>query len=82
MIPVIVVKVAQNEVYHLRIDKPFESYLSRLFIAIANPIKEVKDSKTVIVEFTMMQEEDYLSIPSTNNFASIPRFIQNLENKT
>ena len=79
MIPVIVVKVGLGEVYHLRIDKPFESHLARLFIAIANSIKDKKDSKTIKVKFTMMEEEKYLKIPSTNNFSSIPRFILNEE---
>ena len=76
MIPVAVIEVKKNEVYHLRLDKPFESYLARLFISIAKDIKTPQQAYRVLIDFTVMNEEEYEKIPRTTKFNSIPQFIQ------
>jgi hypothetical protein len=50
-IPVLIVKrINHKGVYHLRMDKPFETYLSRLMIKIASETKQCGEVATVRIE--------------------------------
>ena len=68
-------KTIRHGVYHIRMDKPFESYLSRLMVKIAAESTREGEVAQIIME--EWEEETYLKLVAANfNINRMPAFIK------
>ena len=74
-IKVLVIKDTEGQLYHLRMDKPFERPLSKLMVGLAHGDSPESPRSLASVWLELLTEDEYQEIDKAVLSPSIPHFV-------
>jgi hypothetical protein len=79
-IPVLVCKDVEGQLYHIRMDKPFERAISKLMVALADIENEESPHSVCTMWLEHMTQEDYDRLDNILLKPSLPTYINSENN--